>query len=154
MSVDLTPIYTHLNAGLELLAGGIALYAVWKAREWANEHIAWLSADTKAKLAAELEAVLNEAISWGLQQLEGAEKSHPTLATPAGVKGFVIEHAAQYAVDHAEGELEGLGVSPEMLAQKLLAKLPPISTAEDTTGATVTTKTVTVTELPPAGGEK
>lgn len=154
MSIDLSPLYTHLNAGIELAASGLALYACWKAREWANSHMAWLSADTKAKLTAELEVVLNEAIAWGLQQLEAQEKSHLTIQTPTGVKGFVIEHAAQYAVNHAEGELEGLGVSPEMLAQKLLAKLPSISTAEDTTGVRVVTQPVSISELPPAGGMK
>jgi hypothetical protein len=141
MSIDLGPIYSHLNAGVEILLAGLALWLALRARAWVDAHISWLDADTRAKLQAQLEAVLNAGVRYALSELESLEASHPALKTPAGVKGWVTGKAGEYVVNHAEQELESVGWTPDEVAEKIVAKLPPanimLSSASIAAGAPV-----------------
>lgn len=115
-----------------LVLTGLVSWLVWRTNQWLDAHAKFLSASTKAKIAATEAQALNEGAQYLMTWLASQSKD---IKVP--VDGAVTRFAAQIAINHAGGVLAAHGASPEEIAAKILARLPSASVSLDTTGATV-----------------
>lgn len=117
-AVDLTPIYTAVNQGLvTLFAGLITAGLAYLGYLWQK----WFHAQMDTAMRNSLNSALSTGVSAGLHELDAFESVHNSVA----VQGAVQRFAVQYAVNHAPDALAHFGLSPETLATKALAFIPP-----------------------------
>lgn len=140
--LDLSSIWPHVNQGLYTILLVLAAWLVWEARVWLAAHAKFLSVSTRQKIATELDSLLNDAINYAMSVASVQEKKvQPT------TDSFITKTAAQFAIDHSGGEVDK---TADQLKQLIVAKLPPVPTTEDTTGAKIPAATlVTIQPLPP-----
>lgn len=115
-----------------VLAGGIG-FLVKYTGNWLNAHATFLSAQTKQKIAALEMQALQEGADYIMAQAKATADKDGKFA----VDGAVTRLGAQIALNHAAGVLSSHGLSPDEVANRILAKLPPIQVTTDTTGATL-----------------
>ncbi len=120
-SVDLTPLYTTLNEGFGLFLTGLVGWLGMEARGWLREHAAFLGASTDKALADGFERALQNGAQIAQHEIDQYEGEHSTVA----VNGWLASKAAQYAVDHSPDYMKRFGLSPDDVARKALAYLPP-----------------------------
>lgn len=152
MQVHLQNLFGWIDAGLLTVALAIAGYFVLQLRAFLAEHAKWLSQQDRDRICDVAQQALRDGINYALSQLEKVQKQHEAITFPGGVKGWVGAKAAQYAADHASHEIADLGWTPDLIAQKILAKMPPVRTVEDTTGQTIIVGHVEISTLPPVSG--
>lgn len=127
--LDLSTIWPHVNQGLYTILLVLAAWLVWEARVWLSAHAKFLSVSTRQKIATELNSLLNDAINYAMSVASAQEKKvQPT------TDSFITKTAAQFVIDHSGGEIDK---SADQLKQLIIAKLPPVPTTEDTTGAKI-----------------
>lgn len=154
MAVHLQNLFGWIDAGLLAVGLAIAGYLVIQLRAFLATHAAFLDAQTRAQIVVLADQSLKDGVNWALKLLEREQAKHETVTFPGGVKGWIGAKAAQYAADHAGPELDSLGWSGDLLAQKIVAKLPPAWTIEDLTpnaSSALKNQPVTVEPLPPVG---
>lgn len=131
---------------LALVLTGLSIWLVGRTTQWLDAHAAFLDAKTRASITDTEERALTAAAqtieAWA--QSTG-DKVHPSIDNP------ILRWGAQIALNHASGILADNGASPDEIAAKLLAKLPPNVVSADTTGATIKTISVQVSTLKPIG---
>lgn len=144
-SVNLQTIYSTLDQALLVGAGVLILWVgVWF-RSWLADHAKFLDAQTQQILADGLNRALQNGVSIAMNKLDAWEDVHKNVE----VQGAVTAWAAQYAVDHSPQAISKFGLDPEQLAIKAAAYLPTPKSSEGTTGVTIQTPAVTVSDLPP-----
>lgn len=119
--IDLSPLFPYVNETIVLVATGVAAWLVQELRAWLQKHTAFLSAQTDNAIAAGLNTALKNGVTLALNQMQAWETAHKDVQ----VQGAVTRIAAQYALDHAPEYAAHFGLSPDDLATKALAFLPP-----------------------------
>jgi hypothetical protein len=104
-TIDLAPL---INTVLLPALGTILVGAV----VWAAKKLVGIQLDTKA--VGTVNDVMQKALAYG----SGIVGAHATI----DVKSPLIATAANYALTHAPDALKRLGVSPDQLAEKLVAR--------------------------------
>lgn len=120
-AVNLIPIFTYLNEFIGLVLVGVAGWVVQRLLAWLQAHCKFLSQQTDSVLANGLNTALQNGVAIAMNKIGGVEAAHSTVE----VKGLVQSMAAQYAIDHAPDAISHFGLSPEQVATKALAYLPP-----------------------------
>lgn len=121
-TVDLSAFYGHINEALLTLLSGLALWLAAYAKQWLSAHAKLLGEQVDAQLADGLNRALQNGVNIAMQQVTDLEARNPGVP----VKGLVTSWAAQYAADHSPAAMEKFGLSPNDLALKALAYLPPV----------------------------
>jgi len=145
-TVDLSPLYAAIDQGAVLLLAGVVGYLGILGRNLINKHLEFLGQATDKTLADGFDRALQNGANIAMQELNQYEGEHSQIA----VQGWLQAKAAQWAVDHSPDYMARFGLSPEDIARKALAKLPPLQVTTDTTDSTVKMADVTVATLPPA----
>ena len=145
-TIDLSQIWPHVNQGLLAIFLVLAGWLVWEARSWLSIHAKFLSATTQKNITDNLNALLNDAINYAMN-IVGAEEKKVNPTTDS----LVVSIAANFAANHSGSEIDK---TSDQLKQLIISKLPSPQTAEDTTGKTVQTSTITVETIPPIGDNK
>lgn len=147
--LDLTPlIHNWLVPALSLIGAGLVVWIVLRTRNWLDAHAAFLSAAQREKIATVEQNALQQGVDYVLAWVDrqGAQV-HPK------VNSWLLRQGAQVAIDHASGTLADNGWSPDDVANKLLAKLPPVAVTADASKAVVMPASysdkVDVSPLPP-----
>lgn len=148
--LDLSPF---LNAWfyplLALVLTGLVGWLVVRSQAWLAAYATFLDASARGKIASLEEQALSMGVDFVLNwaRIQG-NKIQPV------VNDVILKWGAQIALNHADGILTSNGFSADEVAAKILARLPDTVIATDTTGATVTTTSVTSQPLPPIGTSK
>lgn len=145
-NVDLSPVYGFINEALVILLGALATWLGLQVRQWISAHVSFLGQATDKTLADGFDRALQNGIAIALQQAHTYEGEHSTVA----INGWLAAKAAQYAIDHSPDYMARFGLSPDDIATKALAHLPPPVVTVDTTGVKVTPTHVDIEPLPPA----
>jgi hypothetical protein len=104
-----------LTTILELVFAGLLLFVPWVT----TKVLSWVRLDSDAKIRALIEEGLKNALAYAKSQM--AERLKPGLSIE--VKNELLATAAGYAVSHIPDALEHFGITPELLHEKLEARL-------------------------------
>ncbi len=144
-TVDLSPLYSALDQTLVLILTGIILWIGMQLRAWFAAHAQFLDQATDQKLATGFERALDNGVAIAMQQLDQYEKAHETIP----VNNWIAAKAAQYAIGHSPDYMKRFNLTPEAIAEKALAYLPPPAAITTDIAATVHVPPVTVETLAP-----
>ena len=143
-TVDLTPIYQAFDQTIVLVLGGVILWLGAWGRKLITEHLSLLGQQQDKILADGFERALRNGAAIAMNSLDDYEKAHAT----ADVHGLLASAAAQYAIDHSPDYMDRFGLTPDQIATKALAYLPPAPSVAS--APPVKTVPVEVKPLPPA----
>ena len=118
--VDLSPLYGQLNELLLIVGAGLITWVTGEVRAWLTSR-KLLNAQIDNELANGLNRALQNGMQIGLNQMNAWETAHKDVE----VQGALQRFAASYAIEHSPDALKRFGLSPEQLATKALAYLPP-----------------------------
>lgn len=153
-TVDLSPLYAQLNQLLILVLEAVATMAVGWAAWFIHAKVApllarWhitLDGAAESKASADLNTALQNGVAIAMNQAQAWEAAHKDVQ----IQGQITAWAAQYAVDHAPDAIQRFGLSPQDLAVKAAAYLPPPPASTiGTTGVAVPVGKVETAPLPP-----
>lgn len=125
--MDITPIINQwLVPFLVALGSGLTIWVGYHSKAWLDAHAAFLNAQTREKITGMEEKALNTGVNFVVNyaQREGA-LIHPQ------VNSWLLRQGAQLAINHASGVLADDGASPDQVANKILALLPPSTMTAD-----------------------
>lgn len=122
-AVDISPIFQQIvNPLVQDLALGLIGTGMTWAGFLAKKYLpSWLDAYFETKASADLNTALTNGVTAGMHSLNAWESVHSDVA----VQGAVQRFAVQYAINHANDAVERFNLSPEQLATKALAFIPP-----------------------------
>lgn len=128
--MDLTHFWNYVNDGAETLVLAVGSWAIAWGKHWLETRAKFLSVQTDQVLADRADQILRQGIAMAMAKLGTVE--------PKSVegKGLLVNTAGQYLVDHAPQIIDHFGLSPEQIANMVIARLPSASTGVDTTGVT------------------
>lgn len=117
--LDLTPILPWFYATLALVLTGLAGWLVLRSGAWLSAHASFLDAKTRTELISAEQSALDAGVQYVLAyaQQQGG-RVHPV------VNNWLLRQGAQIAIDHSQELLADNGLSPQAIADKILAKLP------------------------------
>jgi hypothetical protein len=113
-SVDVGPLLA--NYVLPFVGSLVALLGVWALRQIEVR----LGLDKNARLSGMLETAMTNGLAFAQSQLAGKIGNGPLMVD---VKNEAVAIAARYAADHVPDAIKTLGVTPDLLAQKIEARL-------------------------------
>lgn len=145
-SIDLTPIYSALDQTIVLVVGAVIVWIGMQARAWLTAHASFLDQATDQRLATGFERALQNGVNIAMQQLDQYEQAHAKVP----VNSWVAAKAAQYAIDHSPDYMSRFNLTPDQIATKALAYLPPPPAITTDIAATAKVAPVTVETLAPA----
>lgn len=132
-TIDIQPFLNSYAVPLgDALAAGLTIWLVSATKNWLDAHAAFLSAQTKEKIT-DLE---NQALDKGAAYIINWAQTNGGKFNPQ-VNSWVLSTAANVALNHAAGVLADNDNSPDDVADRLLAHLPPEYISTDTTGVTI-----------------
>lgn len=115
---------------LALILTGLVTWLVLRSQGWLQAHAQFLDAKTREKMTALEQTALNEGVQYVMAyaQRQGAQV-HPV------VNSWLLRQGAQVAINHASGILADNNMSPDDVANKILAKLPDVVITTDVNAA-------------------
>jgi hypothetical protein len=125
--MDITPIINQwLVPFLIALGSGLTIWIVYHTNSWLDAHAQFLDSQQRVNITATEEKALGIGVDWvvNFAEREGA-KVHPQ------VNSWLLRQGAQLAINHASGILADNGANPNLIANKILAFLPPSFTTSD-----------------------
>lgn len=148
--VDLTPFLNDWAYPLlAVLLAGLAAWILVRSQAWLAAHASFLDVQTRQKIVTLEQQAIAAGVDYIISTAHRAgDNAKISISSP------ITRYGVQIAVNHAGGLLKDNGADPDEIAAKILAQLPDNIVATDTTGATVTTTTITVQNLPPIGNTK
>lgn len=121
--VHLADIYGAINSAAALFFAGVAAWAARAGAQFITAHLSFLGAQIDSEMRDSLNTALKNGARVALHALEEWEAQHQDVP----VSSWLAEKAAQYAEEHAPAAMARFGLSPDDLARKALAYLPPIA---------------------------
>lgn len=133
-AISLSPIFSQIVDPVALaILTGLATWATAMVRNWLITRAKFLDAATDATLAAGVNRGLQNGVAIAMNTLDQYEGEHSEVA----VKSWIAAKAGQYAADHSAQALQRFtSLTPDALAEKALAYLPPIKLTGDARVAT------------------
>lgn len=145
-TVNVQPLYDIVNQVLQELLQGLALaVSGWLMFIFHKYITPWIGTQMETKARDSLNIALANGVAIAMNKVTGAEKANSSIE----VKNSIAAWAAQYAIDHTPQAVARFGLSPEQLALKALAYVPPAPTVLDLTGALPSNSQVQTGSLPP-----
>lgn len=140
-TVDLAPLIREVALPIAVALGGVL--ATWLSAKLAG----LLNIKRDDALAAKLEQAMKNGLAFAQSRVSDQIGSGPIAVE---IKNEIVRDAARYAVGHVPDALKSLGVTPEVLAEKLTARLELNTTPPEMSIAVPTSPLPTVLPAPPA----
>jgi hypothetical protein len=113
-TVDIQPLLTSVV--LPFAGSLLGLLGVWALRQVEVR----LGLDKNTQLSATLERAMSNGLAYAQSQMAAKVAAGPL---PVDLKSESVAIAARYAADHVPDAIKSLGITPELLAQKIEARL-------------------------------